>query len=119
MDNLEKVTCEFLDEIGAPNSLAGYNDLKTAIMLVYTSGNEIYKSCGDEGVYGQVAKVNGYGDWRRAERNIRTAVEQVFMNSNSDIVVKYFNGVYDPSKGKATNLNFIYRSVSIVKRRIE
>lgn len=42
-----------------------------------------------------------------AERNIRTAVESLFISGNLDVIYNIFGGTINPDKGKTTNYQFI------------
>lgn len=119
MEKLEKITREFLDEIGFPNGMFGYDDAMIAIMAICNNSEIGKKICGEDGLYNYVVKHGGSSSIIRVERNIRTAIEYAFSNADFDIMMKYMNGIYDIESGKVINRNFLNRAANIVLVRME
>lgn len=113
--NVEEVIESILTEIGMPCHLMGYNYTVYAIKIAVENPDIINDITSV--LYPTVAsKYDTTGT--RAERAIRHAIERAWDRADIEVIEKYFGNTISPTKGKATNSEFIFRMANIVKRRI-
>ena len=111
---METMARELLQELGCPWNLKGHDRLVRAMTLTAldpTMAQGITKR-----LYPEVAKQFGENSWQ-TERNIRTAVEEIFMRGNLMGIHSYFGAGADVEKGKLTNKAFIIRTAQIIRQR--
>lgn len=111
---VETMARELLQELGCPWNLKGHDRLVSAMTLTAldpTMAQGITKQ-----LYPEVAKQFGENSWQ-TERNIRTAVEEIFMRGNLMGIHSYFGAGTDVEKGKLTNKAFIIRTAQIIRQR--
>lgn len=96
---------DVLNDIGAPQHLKGYKCLAESVRYLSThieSRPSITKD-----VYPYVVGVMG-STASRVERAIRHIIEYIFLNTDPDVITKYFGNSVNVNKGKVTNSQFLY-----------
>lgn len=115
-DGAEKIARDLLLEIGVPEHILGSKYLIKAIELVVQDKNLI-KSV-TKILYPAVAQCFATTG-SRAERAIRHGIELAWDRGDLDVLQKHFGYTISITKGKPTNSEFIARTASIVRERIE
>lgn len=100
----DKRVYELLKEIGMPPHLRGYKYLKRAIMLCVEDFS--YIESVTKVIYTQIAKEFSTTPYA-VERSIRTGIEAVCENCNSEKFYEVFGNTCFKQKGKHENANFI------------
>lgn len=110
----EIIISRFLKDIGCPASILGYKYLKCALFYLLEQPKdrmERIKIVSE--VYSMIAK--SYNTtYRRVERNIRTAIENIFNNYNP-LIDTVFGYSTSYQKGKLTNKEFIWGIVDYLQ----
>lgn len=102
VESLRRLVCTYLNELGAPPSLRGYNTAAIAIPLIVLNDRiDIMEVYGD--VATQVKTTRS-----RIERNLRTLVDRIFSNAPEGLLDLIFRNSYSIRKGKPTNKEFLY-----------
>lgn len=95
----------YLTEMGMNPGLKGFDYAAfAAAVLAGFRRNDIPLS---QWLYPQIAKQYQTTS-QAAERNIRTAIESVWLHGNLNTLQRYFGYTIDAGKGKATNAEFLY-----------
>ncbi len=93
-----------LIQLGIPSNLSGFDYLRTAIILTMCDKKLLRKITKE--LYPSIAEI--YSTTApRVERAIRHAIEVGFWRGDLDLIENYFGNSTDPSKGKASNGEFI------------
>lgn len=101
-----------LTALGVPMNLHGFDYLISAIMLVADDPSEIRRVT--NGLYKKIAE--SYGTkWYCVERNIRTAIENTFLNKDLDVLHSCFGNMINETSGKVKNSVFIRKVASDVR----
>ncbi len=104
-----------LIRLGVPQHIVGYRYLQDAIEMCVKDANSIYMIT--KNLYPRVASIHGTTA-SKVERAIRHAVDLSFERCDSEYYDEIFGSTISPSKGKATNGEFIARISSVVRKRI-
>lgn len=110
----EKTVYKHLKILGVPTSNMGYKALVHAIMLAGT--DSVPRRITTE-VYPKVAELLG-STKASVEHSIRRAVERVYSETDSDVLMQYFGNTAKRSSGKLTNREFIYGVIEYIKQEV-
>ena len=113
--DLEAVVRRALLELGVHANILGYKYLVFALCMTVkdpSATTGITKK-----IYPAVAKKFGTTP-ERAERSIRHGVEAVFERGNYECIWQYFGNSIDPTKGKATNAEFIACVADAIRQKM-
>ena len=102
--DIDTIVFDLLREIGVPAHVLGYQYIREAIKLAVQDKTLTHSMM--NGLYPATAEKFGTTA-RRAERNIRHAVEVAWDRGDMDTLQKYFGYTVSPVKGKPTNGEFI------------
>lgn len=106
--SLDKIATSALTEIGIPAHIKGYSYLRDAIIMSLNDKHTL--SSITKRLYPTIA--NKYQTTpSRVERAIRHAIEVAWSRGNINVLTEQFGYVVDPTKGKPTNSEFIYKIV--------
>ena len=92
-----------LKELGIPADLLGYTYIREAIMIINEKG--VVRA--SKGIYQELAKRFENSDGN-IERSIRYAIEFAYRKGNKELIDKIFLNSVPKSKGKITNIQFIF-----------
>lgn len=107
---------DFLTELGIPTSVSGYKFLVTAICSIVKEPELGWGSC--MLLYSKVSDIHNSSP-KAVERAIRHAIEMCFDRIDYDALCKYFGNSVSFEKGKATNVEFMFRIAQLVQREME
>lgn len=93
-----------LIQLGVPMNLHGFDYLISAIML--TAEDPSYVKSVTTRLYPKIAEDYGCTAWS-IERNIRTAIENTFLNKDIEVLHNYFGNLINEKSGKVKNSLFI------------
>lgn len=102
-----------LKELGISPKLLGYKYLTDAITMVMDNKTLVRRRVTKE-LYPTVAKKNNTS-MSRVERAIRHSIDTSYNRGNIDLLNKIFGYSISPTKGKATNTEFIATIAEYVK----
>ena len=112
--DIDTIVSDLLREIGVPAHVLGYQYIREAIKLA-VQGKTLTHSMMN-GLYSATAEKFGTTA-RRAERNIRNAIEAAWDRGDEDTLQKYFGHTVSADKGKPTNGEFIATLADHIVRR--
>lgn len=98
--------------IGVPMNLHGFDYLLTAIML--SADDPSYVQNVTTRLYPEIEEYYGAGRGT-VERDIRTAIENTFLNKDINTLHDYFGGLIDEKSGKVKNSKFIGKVAADVR----
>lgn len=116
MTTIEIMTAKTLIDIGVNPGLSGYDYLCTAIPLAYKDKTYIRQIT--KKLYPEIAERYG-SNTSRVERAIRHAIETTFLNTDIDVLKKYFGNVVNSMSGKVTNTTFIATITEHIRMQLE
>lgn len=116
MNTIEMMTAKTLIDIGVNPGLSGYDYLCTAIPLAYKDKTYIRQIT--KKLYPEIAERYG-SNTSRVERAIRHAIETTFLNTDIDVLKKYFGNTVNVMSGKVTNTTFIATVTEYIRMQLE
>lgn len=116
MTTIEIMTAKTLIDIGVNPGLSGYDYLCTAILLAYKDKTYIRQIT--KKLYPEIAERYS-SNTSRVERAIRHAIESTFLNTDIDVLKKYFGNTVNAMSGKVTNTTFIATVTEHIKMQLE
>lgn len=116
MNTIEMMTAKTLIDIGVNPGLSGYDYLYTAIPIVYEDRS--YLRAITKKLYPMIAAIYD-SNVSRVERSIRHAIETTFLNTDIDVLKKYFGNVVNSMSGKVTNTTFIATVTEHIRMQLE
>lgn len=106
--SLDKIATNVLTEFGIPAHIKGYSYLRDAIIISLNDKHTL--SSVTKRLYPTIA--NKYQTTpSRVERAMRHAIEVAWSRGNINALNTQFGYVVDPTKGRPTNSEFIYKVV--------
>lgn len=115
LETAEDIAREILLELGAPESLTGYDYAVYSICLVAKDKDQIKTVVfGLYPLVGEHFNVSG----GKVERTIRHLVEVVCERADIQSLQYYFGNIVKPQTGKVTNKEFIARIAAVVRERM-
>lgn len=103
---MENKIVGILKELGIPMGNLGFGYIKEAVKMVARDKSWLRDITGPEGLYAVIAETF-HTKASRVERAIRHAIEQCFLNGDTEIIYKQFGNSASVKSGKLTNRNFI------------
>lgn len=117
---MNKTECAIYDlfkELGVPAHLDGCKYLTEAVKCACDGTYEGTCATKPGGVYCDIAEK--FGKSRdQVERSMRHAIEAAFDSSNTTQRYQVFGNSIDPSKGKPTNIMFVFQCANEIERRM-
>jgi two-component system response regulator (stage 0 sporulation protein A) len=115
-NDVEWTARDLLTEFGASEANVGHRYIMSAIMECYHDPRLLDRITA--GLYPRIAQQHDTTP-TRVERAIRHAVEIMWTRADFETLDHYFGNIVSADKGKPTNGEFIARTVTIVRRKIE
>lgn len=107
-----------LVELGVPSHLTGYPFLVRAIILVVKDPCAIRKMFRQGGLYHTLGEQFDSSEYR-VERGIRNCIDVAWARGNLKVLERYFGNTVDPSRGKASNTEFIAQVANVIRMRMK
>ena len=107
-----------LAELGVPSHLVGYPFLVQAITLVAKDADVIRKMFKEGGLYHTLGE-QFHTTENRIERGIRHCIDTAWVRCNFEVLNRYFKNTLDPSRGKASNTEFIAQVANVIRMRMD
>ena len=110
--NPEVMIMELLQELNAPDHLAGFPYVVHGTLLLVENPSLINKLTKD--FYPAIAENFGITALR-ADRGIRMVIERIWLRCSWDTLNKYFGNIVSQEKGKPCNGEFMARLANIIR----
>lgn len=107
-----------LVELGVPSHLIGYPYLVQAILLVVKDPYAIRKMFQQGGLYRTLGE-QFHTTEKRVESGMRHCIDVAWMRGNLKVLERYFGNTVDPSRGKASNTEFIAQVANVIRMRMK
>lgn len=108
---------EALRELGVPTNLKGYRCLVEAMKYINVYPN-VYNMSMTKELYPAVGTAVG-ATAGQVERVMRHAIESVFVNTDTEVLYKYFGNTPRVNSGKLTNKEFVYGLLEYLNNEVK